>query len=62
MNFNELTPEMQEKVRACKTAEELLALANDEGYELADEDLEAIAGGRKWGDPCNDWGCGIIGH
>lgn len=62
MNIENLAPELQEKVKACKSAEELLGLAKAEGYELSDEDLEAISGGRKWGDPCEDWGCGIIGH
>ena len=62
MNYEDLTPEQCEKAKACKTAEELLALAKAEGYELSDEDLEEISGGRKWGDPCEDWGCGIVGH
>ena len=62
MNSENLSPELQEKVKACKTPEELLALAKEEGYELSDADLEAIAGGRKWGEPCNDYGCGLIGH
>ena len=48
MNFGDLAPELQEKVKACKTPEEILALAQEEGYELNDESLEAISGGR-WG-------------
>lgn len=31
MNFEDLTPEQQEKVRACKTVEDILALAKEEG-------------------------------
>ena len=48
MEFKDLTPEQQEKARACKTAEELLALAKAEGYELTDEELEAVSGGGAW--------------
>lgn len=62
MNFDDLTPELREKVQACKTPEELLELAKSEGYELSDEELESISGGRKWGEPCEDYGCGLIGH
>lgn len=49
MNFEELTPDQQAKARACSTPEELLALAKTEGYELSDEELDGIAGG-KWGE------------
>ncbi len=48
MDFTDLTPELQEKARACKTPEELLALAKEEGVELTEEQLEAVAGGRAW--------------
>ena len=47
MNFEDLTPELKEKALACKTPEELLALAKEEGYELTDEELESIAGGME---------------
>lgn len=40
-----LTEEQFEKARACKSNEELLELAKEEGLELNDEQLEAIAGG-----------------
>ena len=50
MDFENLTPEQQAKVEACETPEELIALAQDEGYELTDEQLEAMAGGNLWGD------------
>ena len=60
MQFEDLTPEQQEKAKACKSPEELLELAKAEGYELSDGDLEAIAGGIDWGGcsdkaPCRRW-------
>ena len=48
MNFEDLSQELQEKVKACKTPEELLALANEQGYELSEEELEAVSGGKPW--------------
>ena len=54
MKFEELSPELQEKVTACKTAEEVFALAKSEGIELSEEDLELVSGGaifseERWG-------------
>ena len=40
-----LSEEQIEKARACKSQEELLAAAKEEGLELTDEQLEAVAGG-----------------
>ena len=40
-----LTDEQKEKAMACKTAEELLALAAREGIELPEKVLNEIAGG-----------------
>ena len=47
MNYEGLTAEQKAKARACKTPEEMLALAKEEGMELTDEQLEAVSGG--WG-------------
>ncbi len=40
-----LTEEQIKKVEACKNAEEILALAKEEGVTLSDEQLEAVSGG-----------------
>ena len=54
MDFKDLSPELREKAKACKTPEELLALAKAEGYKLSEEELGAIAGGGGWSNenPC----------
>ena len=49
MNFEDLKkPELQEKLKSAKTADELVELAKAEGVELTDDQLEAIAGGEDW--------------
>ena len=55
MKFGDLTPEQQEIVNACKTPEDMLAAAKDEGYELSDEELDKIAGGSFW-NRCPEYG------
>ena len=40
-----LSEEQIKKVEACKNAEEILALAKEEGVTLSDEQLEAVSGG-----------------
>lgn len=60
MEFDKLSPELQEKVKACKTPEDLLAVARDEGYVLSDDELEAVSGGKWhpcWGNCAEDWRC-----
>lgn len=57
MDFKDLTPELRDKARKCKTPQELLELAKEEGYELSDEDLEAISGGVNWTLWCSDRTC-----
>ena len=59
MKFEELSPELQEKIAACKTEEEVFGLAKSEGIELSEEDLELVSGGSifsegKWGKGGND--------
>ena len=41
----QLTAEQMEKVRVCKSADELVELAKAEGIELNDEQLESISAG-----------------
>ncbi len=42
INKNELTREQIEKAMACKNADELMALAKAEGYELTRDEAEAF--------------------
>ena len=46
--YDNLSDELKEKAKACKTMDELTALAAKEGIELPDEVLEGVAGGN----PC----------
>ena len=41
INKNELTKEQIQKAMACETAEELMALAKEEGIELTKEEAES---------------------
>ena len=58
-----LTEDQIAKVKACKSHEELLALAKKEGIELTDEQLTAISGGGACsvisdvGDKINPYDC-----
>ena len=54
--IKDLSPELQEKARKCRSISELLELAKAEEVEVPPEALEAIAGGkdqevRGCGDP-----------
>lgn len=57
MDFKELTEEQRERIRSCETPEELQALAREEGFELSDEELSALAGGA---DQCAPFHCGVL--
>lgn len=54
MNIDDLTEDQKAKARACKTTDELFALAKEEGYELSEEELDAIAGGKWSGCDANE--------
>ena len=41
INMNELTKEQIEKAMACKSADELIMAAKEEGFELTKEEAEA---------------------
>ena len=49
ISFDDLTDEQKEKVCACKSNEELFALAKAEGVELSEQDLDAINAGMVSG-------------
>ena len=48
MNYDDLSDELKAKVGEAKSANELLALAAQEGIELSDEQLEMVSGGVEW--------------
>ena len=61
MDFNELSDELKAKAIECKTPEDMLALAKEEGYELADEELDAVSGGGFWScDDCGSDSCSAV--
>lgn len=57
MNYEDLTPEQMEKAKKLQTPEEMLAFAREEGFELSNEELDAISGG-DWSYDCDGFYCG----
>lgn len=55
MDFKDLSPEQREKALACETVDDLVSLAEEEGYPLTDEQIESISGGDDW--ICTDYSC-----
>ena len=51
--FNILTDEQKEAVMTAQTPEELIALAKEQGYELTDEDMMAVATGWHCSSQCH---------
>lgn len=47
IDFENPTQEQIERAKECETVSDLMSFAADEGYELSDEDLEAVSGGMK---------------
>ena len=54
-----ISDELREKAKSCKTPEELLALAKKEGYKLSDEEMQAVSGG-SWSISCDQYVPGTI--
>lgn len=54
MDLSNMSEELMNEARACKTPEELLNLAKREGVELSDEEIQGITGGQDW---CGPFGC-----
>ena len=52
MDSYELTPDQKAKFEACETPDEILKLAQDEGIELTDDQMEDVAGGVEWKSSC----------
>ena len=52
MNYDDLSEELKKKVSDCKSLEDVMALAKEEGYELTEEELEQVSGGAPYG-PCS---------
>ena len=57
MNLEDLSPELRNKARKCKTPEEIIALAKEEGYELSEEELQSVSAGVSWSLWCSDQKC-----
>lgn len=58
MTLDDLSPELREKALACKTPEDLIELAKEEGIDLSDDQLQAISDGFEWScssDKCEDY-------
>ena len=60
MQFEDLTQEQLDKARACTSAEELMALAQQEGIELSDQELESVSGGAWNCGDCTDYVCQVV--
>ena len=45
MANSQMSEDSLERIQACTDAQEVLAVLADEGFELTDEQLEAVAGG-----------------
>ena len=56
MSFENLSPELQEKVKNCKTREELDLLIKETGIELSEEEIAAVSGGVR-GVKCEFYYC-----
>ncbi len=53
--LNTLTDEQKKKIKGAKTPEEFLSIARETGYELSEEQLDAMSGG--WCPDCREDTC-----
>ena len=49
--YNSLDEGLKEKLKACRTRDELILTLKDAGFELSADDLSLISGGRPEGAP-----------
>ena len=52
MYVNGLSAEQKARVCACRTPEEMLAFAREEGYDLSDAELRAASNAEDSWSPC----------
>ena len=64
MNFDKLSDTLKERVIKATTPEEILSIAQEEGFELTEDELGAISGGSEtWCRDCNNYcmsDCGTL--
>ena len=53
--LSKLTDEQKKKIETAKTPEDYLAIAKETGYELSEEQLNALSGGSGWCAYCPDF-------
>ena len=59
--YENLSDEVKGKLKDCKSSENLMKLAQSEGIELSEEQLEAVAGGISWlPKDCDDNPCEVF--
>jgi hypothetical protein len=58
----DMTDEQKAKAAACKTPEEVLLLAQESGYKLSMDELDAVSGGWGGCSAHEPGDCGEIGH
>ena len=48
--LNSLSDDKKDRLKNCKTPEDMLAFAKEAGYELSDDALDAVSGGVDYDD------------
>ena len=52
INFDDLSPELKDKLASCESPDDYAKLAKSVGIELTEEELDSISGGGIWGGGC----------